>query len=124
MGDQRRGANIFQIEQEGDTIVLMPLLDLSTLAYHEIEEGAGDILELMEHTPVKNVVLDLCMTTYYGSSALGFFVKLWKRVSQVNGRMVFCNASDYEKETLRITRLDLLWPIYSSRREALAAIRN
>ncbi len=117
---RRRGANLFQMEREGDTLVVIPLVDLSELAFQEIEAGGRGLLELLDHTSVKNVIMDFYMTDYYGSSALGFFVKLWKRVSRCNGRMAFCNVSDYEKEILQTMRLDQLWPIYLSR----AAVRN
>ena len=38
--------------------------------------------------------------------------------------MAFCNVSNHEKEILQITRLDHLWPICSSRSEALAAVKE
>jgi len=117
-------ANIFQFERQGETIIVVPLAGLSELAYQEITAGAKDILELLDHGPARNVVLDFSRTAYYGSTALGFFVKLWKRVSKRNGRMAFCNVSDHEKETLQIMKLDDLWPICSSRREALAAVEK
>jgi len=59
---------------------------------------------------------------YYGSTALGFFLKLRQRVRRWNGRMALCNVSDHEKEILQITKLDHLWPISSSRIEALEAV--
>jgi anti-anti-sigma factor len=68
--------------------------------------------------------LDFHKTGYYGSTALGFFVKLWKKVSKRKGRMVFCNVSDHEKEILQITKLDQLWPICSSKIEVLRAVRK
>jgi anti-anti-sigma factor len=115
---------IFEIEHEEDTIIVVPAMDLRELEYQRIEEGAGIILHLLNGTGSKNVVLDFHKTDYYGSTALGFFVKLWKRVRRGNGRMAFCNVSDHEKEILQITDLDQLWPICSSRIEALKAVRG
>jgi len=112
-------AGIFDIEQKEDTIIVVPNLDLRELDYQRIEEGASRIFDLLNDTGVKNVVLDFYKTDYYGSTALGFFVKLWKRVSHRSGRMAFCNVSDHEREILQITKLDQLWPLCSSRREAL-----
>jgi anti-anti-sigma factor len=115
---------IFEIERMDDTITVVPSVDLREVHYQRIEQGASDILELLNGTGVKNVVLDFHKTDYYGSTALGFFVKLWKRVRQQNGRMAFCNVSDHEKEILRVTNLDRLWPIFSSRSEALEALSS
>jgi anti-anti-sigma factor len=94
------------------------------MEYQRIEEGARKILVLLNGIGIKNVVLDFHKTDYYGSTALGFFLKLWKRVRNRNGRMAFCNVSDHENEILRITKLDHLWLICSSRVEALEAVRE
>ena len=36
--------------------------------------------------------------------------------------MAFCNVSDREKEILQVTHLDHMWPVCSSRVEALEAV--
>jgi anti-anti-sigma factor len=113
---------IFEIEQKDDTIIVVPTVDLREIEYQRIEEGARKVLDLLNGISVKSVVLDFHKTDYYGSTALGFFVKLWKRVRSRNGRMAFCNVSDHEREILQITALDQLWPICSSRIEALEAV--
>jgi anti-anti-sigma factor len=115
---------IFEIAQEGDTITVVPAVNLQELDYQRIEDGGRTILDLLNGAGTKNVVLDFHKTDYYGSTALGFFVKLWKRVRGGNGRMAFCNISDHEKEILQITNLDRLWPICSSRAEALEAVKE
>ena len=115
---------IFEIEQGDGTIIVVPALDLRELDYQRIEEGAKTILELLDGTDIKNVVLDFHKTDYFGSTALGLFMKLWKRIISKNGRMAFCNVSDNEKEILQIMKLDHFWPICSSRIEALAAVRE
>lgn len=115
---------MFEVEQKDDTIIVMPIVDLQGLDYEGIEAGAKRILDLLNGTGTKNVVMDFHKTDYYGSTALSFFVKLWKRVRSQNGRMAFCNVSEHEKEILQITSLDRLWPICSSRVEALEAVKE
>jgi anti-anti-sigma factor len=115
---------IFKFERLIDTIVVISVVDLRVLDFQRIEAGAMEIFEILNDTGIKNVVLDFHKTDYYGSTALGFFLKLWKRVRVRNGRMAFCNVSDHEKEILQITKLDHLWPICSSRSEALEAVKN
>jgi anti-anti-sigma factor len=117
-------ARIFEIEQQNDTIVVVPVVNLRELEYRRIEAGAKEILELLDGTGIKNVVLDFGKTDYYGSTALGFFLKLWKRVRRRNGCMAFCNVSDHEQEILQVTNLDHLWPICPSRGEALEAVQE
>ncbi len=115
---------IFEIERQEDTVFVTPLRDLSEFEFHRIEAGAEPILRLLEDTPVKNIVMDFHKTDYYGSTALAFFIKLWKRVRNRNGRMAFCKVSDHEREILTVTQLDRLWPIYSSRGEATKAVKG
>jgi anti-anti-sigma factor len=115
---------VFEVERLGDTAVLTPASDLRELDYTQIEAGARDAFALLESGPVKNVVLDFRRTDYYGSTALSFFVRLWKRVSGRGGQMLFCNLSAAETEILKTARLDRLWPLCGSREEALGLIRR
>jgi anti-anti-sigma factor len=115
---------IFEVEQEGDTVIAVPAVDLGELDYQRIEDGARRLLGLLGGGGVRNVVLDFHRTDRYGSTALTFFVKLWKRVRGQDGRMALCNVSDHEKEVLRVMKLDGLWPVCSSRAEALAAVKG
>jgi anti-anti-sigma factor len=114
----------FVCQRDGDTLIVTPTMDLRELIYQQIEAGAADILRQLREGVVKNVVLDFHRTDYCGSTALGFFIKLWKRVTDCHGRMAFCNLSAHEREVLHVTKLDGLWPICSSRDQALAAVRG
>jgi anti-anti-sigma factor len=118
----KTSTGIFEIESAGHTIIITPVADLRELAYPQIEAGAAEVLRLLNQPPVKDVIVDFQRTDYYGSTALGFFLKVWKRVKSANRNMAFCNVSDHEMEILRITKLDHVWPIYASREEALQAI--
>lgn len=114
----------FQIEREGQTLVVTVMMDLRELEYSQIEAGASDILHLLGNGTIKNVVLDFHKTDFYGSTALGFFVRLWKRIRDRGGRMAFSGVSDHEKEILKVANLDGLWPICPSREEALKAVQG
>jgi anti-sigma B factor antagonist len=117
-------SGVFEIEQNGDTLVVTPVTDLTELAYERIEVGAQELLGLLDQVHIKNVVMDFHRTDYFGSTALGFFVRLWKRARSRNGRMAFCNLSEHETEILKITGLDRLWTICSSRQEAMEAVQS
>jgi anti-anti-sigma factor len=112
-------SKIFEVQQSGENLIVTPLKDLSELDYEQIQLGARDLLELLSISPVKNVVMDFRNTDSFGSTALGFFVKLWKKIRQRNGYMAFCNLSENEKEILQVTKLDGLWPMCGTLDEAL-----
>jgi anti-anti-sigma factor len=110
--------NAFEIERDGETIIVTPQTNLRELDFLNIEDGARDILNLLKSAPIKNVIMDFHKTDYYGSTALGFFVKLWKRIRERNGKLIFCNLSEHELEVLQVTKLDALWSICTTKDEA------
>jgi anti-anti-sigma factor len=118
--------HIFTRESLGNTLVLNPLIHLGTLHEPEIAHETNELLELINkpgHEPT-NIVIDLARGDYLGTAMLGAVVKLWKRVSQRGGRLALCNVSDNVMQVLRSTKLNAIWPIYSTRDQALAAIRG
>jgi len=116
--------SLFEVERAGDVVVVTPTADLREFEYRDIEAAAQVLLDLLGTAGVKRVVLDFHKTDFYGSTALGFFLRLWKRVSAQGGRMAFCNVSEQEREVLAVTRLDGIWPICGSKEEALTAVRG
>jgi anti-anti-sigma factor len=112
----------FQVDREGDTLIVTPVEGLGELDYQRIEAGARELLTFLKDRGVKNVLLDLGHTDYFGSTALGFFVRLWQKVRQRGGRLVLCRVSEHEAEILRLTQLDQLWAAYPDKNEALRAL--
>ena len=84
---------VFAEEKRGDTLVVTPLENLREFEFDRLEAAAVGVFQEIEAKAVKNVVLDFGKTDFYGSTALGFFVKLWKRVRAGGGQLVFCNVS-------------------------------
>jgi anti-anti-sigma factor len=118
-------AALFEIECGDDAIIVTPTKDLGEFDYQQLVAESQEAFDLLDRrTDRKNVVLDLRNTNYFGSTALGMFVKLWKRVGFRGGRMAFCNVSEFEREVLAATRLDTLWSICESKSEAVEAVRQ
>jgi anti-anti-sigma factor len=115
-------ADIFEVDREGDTVVLTPQADLREMAWREIEHAGEEVLRLLDDRGVRNVVIDLCRTTYYGSTALGVFARLWHKARERSGRLAFCNVSEREQEILATAGLVGLWPVYPSREAAVDAV--
>ena len=115
-------AAIFEIEREGETIIVTPGANLSEL--EDMELNARGVVDVLSDLSIKNLVMDFQKTDYFGSTALALFVKFWKMVTDRNGCMAFCNLSEHELEILNATKLDKLWPICDSRVEAMKAVEN
>lgn len=112
----------FRIEQVDDTIIVIPMMNLGEFEYARIDRDGRSVLDRLAAAHAKHVVVDCNQMEYYGSAALGFFVRVWKRVRMQEGHMAFCNISPDERHVLAVTRLDTLWAICGSRDEALEAV--
>jgi anti-anti-sigma factor len=117
-------SNLFDVQHIGQTLIVAPQRNLSEVDWKEIDAGMASVLDLLGTATVRNVVLDFHKTDYFGSTALGYFLKLWKRVREGKGRLAFCRLSNHEREILAVAGLDRLWPVCASREEALQAIRG
>ena len=113
---------VFEVIQIGETVILVPHANLSEFEFELIEEAGNEVLQRLDNVQAKNVVIDFHLTDYYGSTAIGFFIKLWKRVRKVGGHMAFCNVSVHERQILELTKLDTLWDVCGTRDEALATV--
>lgn len=113
---------IFTREILGDTLVLSPHAPLGNLHEAEISEETQELLKVINHVGPTNLVIDLQSGTYLGTAFLGATVRLWKRIGERGGRLALCNVAPQVFELLRITKLHTIWPIYSSRDEALHAV--
>ena len=116
--------NLFEMEYQDDTIILIAKADLSEFEFEALEAEATQAVSLLSSGKHKNIVIDLSETDYCGSTALGLFLKLWKQARSNDGAMAFCGLSDNEREIFATMRLDLLWPIFEKREQALAAVRK
>jgi anti-anti-sigma factor len=113
---------MFHIETEGKIVVVVPERDLREFEFGEIEREGAELLEMLDGPDARSVVVDFHRTDYYGSTALSFFVKLWKRVRATGGKMAFCNVSAHELEILELTKLDTLWSLCGTRNEAFEEV--
>ena len=115
---------LFSMEEDGETLILAPVANLSELELSFFDGEIRAVIDHLDSSGHRNIILDFAGTDYYGSTALGFFLKLWKRVRSLDGKMAFCNVSPHEREVLRLMCLDTLWPICDTRKEATEALRT
>jgi len=112
------------VEHDGEIVILIPDGDLGEFAVSEITDESGTTLfELHGESGWRHLIIDFRKTDYFGSSALGLFIRLWKRVQQHGGKMAVCNLSEHEKDLLKITRLTEFWSVCSDLDEAAALVR-
>ena len=75
-------------------------------------------MEPLRRQEMPLAVFDLSEVDYFGSMFLALLIRCWKLVSARGGMMALAGVSDRARELLRVTSLDMVWPIYANRREA------
>jgi anti-sigma B factor antagonist len=68
------------------------------------------------------IVVDLTDTTFLDSTALGVLIGAIKRLRSRDGRLTIVNVDDSIAKTFEITGLDQIFPISSTREDAIKAL--
>ena len=115
-------SKIFSAKTEGKTLIVASLASAGSLIGEEMAYELTGLLQQFEQSGLRGAVIDLEKSAYFGTSMLQVMTAIWKRVRARGGKMALCNVSDTGREILGVTRFDTLWPICSSREEALKAV--
>jgi len=112
----------FDIEQIDDTIILTALTDLGEFELENVKKRFEETLDHLSMRHVDNIIIDLDHADFYGSTALAFFVRLWKLAKSNGGEFALCNVSKHGWEALRVTHLNRLWAVFLSKEDALQTV--
>ncbi len=114
---------VFQIDRHGDVLVIVASEGLETIDPTLIDDGAAElILGPIRGLAEPMVVFDLERVSYFGSTFLALLIRCWKVVSTRNGQLVLAGVSGRARELLQMTSLDLILPMYPTRREAIESL--
>lgn len=112
----------FMFERHGDVIVITANRALERLEFGLEEQAAELILKPLKRQENPLILFDLSQVDYFGSMFLALLIRCWKLVQSLGGSMALSGVSQRTRELLRITSLDMVWPIYDSRHEAMEAL--
>ena len=111
----------FTIERHGDITVITATPALESLAFGLEEQAAELILKPLQRQENPLILFDLCQVDYFGSMFLALLIRCWKLALSQGGSMALSGVSSRTRELLRVTSLDMVWPIYETRQEAMGA---
>lgn len=119
---QPNSEDAFTIEPHGEVTVIsassaLEWLDIG-LADHAAELMVGPLRG--HENPL--VVVDLSQLPFFGSLFLSVLLRCHKLVTSKGGMMVLAGVSEKSRELFHITKLDLIWPIYGTRQEAIESL--
>ncbi len=111
----------FTIERHGEITVITANPALERLEFGLEEQAAELILNplLRQENPL--IVFDLSRVDNFGSMFLALLIRCWKLALSQGGAMALSGVRQRTRELLRVTSLDIVWPIYETKHEAVAA---
>jgi anti-anti-sigma factor len=113
----------FTIERRGDLTVITATRELERIEFG-LEELVSDlILKPLKRQENPLIVFDLSGVDYFGSMFLALLIRCWKLALSRGGTMALAGVNDRTRELLRVTALDMVWPMYRSKREAIEALQ-
>jgi anti-anti-sigma factor len=113
----------FLIERHGEVTVLTATPSLENFDPTLVDDLAEIMLAPIHDQAYPLVVVDLARVDYFGSAFLQLLLRCWNLVTKVKGgQMVLCHVSQRARELLHLTSLDIIWPIYATRAEAMEAM--
>lgn len=117
-----KSPDVFTIERHGELTLIRATPALETLEFGLEELAAELIIEPLRGQDAPLVVFDLSEVNYFGSMFLALLLRCWKVVQAKGGMMALAGVSEHARELLRLTSLDIVWPMYADRREAMEAL--
>jgi anti-anti-sigma factor len=113
---------VFDVESVGGVLIVVLPRSLEKIPEEDVKPKLDQLLERLGRPVSRNVVIDFTNVPFFCSSTLQAVVKIWKHLLPGGSRMALCNVSKVGREILRTTKFDSLWPVCSSRSEALKTV--
>jgi len=113
-------SHIFDFSLDGRTAVVTPRSCLTEFDFAQIELDGKQVVNWFEKQEAVHLLLDLKNSDYFGSSAVGLFMRLWKCARTKKGKMAVVNCSPHAMELLRLIQAEKLWHIAATREDGLA----
>jgi anti-anti-sigma factor len=112
----------FTLERHGDVTVITATRALERIEFNLEEQVAELILKPLQRQENPLIVFDLSQVDNFGSMFLALLIRCWKLAMSQGGTMALSGVTERTRELLRMTSLDIVWPIYESKREAMDAL--
>jgi anti-anti-sigma factor len=113
---------VFPVECKGDTVIVFPTGAATSFTGAELQGELNQVLKLFDNPRLRNAIVDLSAANYFGSEIVGALNHLCSFVRDRGGRFAVCAASPDMREGLHLMKLDTVWPMFATRRQAEKAI--
>lgn len=104
-----------------DQITIVEFVDRNILDEANISQIGEEIGGLVNEDPSPKLLISFANVDHLSSAALGALITINSKVKSKDGQLRLADINDQIIEVFRITRLDRLFQIHPSAREALAS---
>ncbi len=112
----------FTIERHGDLTLIAASPSIESIDPEMEQQASKIILNCLRDQDSPLILFDLSDVQYFGSVFLAVLLRCWKTTTSRGGSMALAGVSDHARELLRVTSLDMIFPMYPTRREAMEAL--
>ncbi|WZO96910.1 STAS domain-containing protein [Isosphaeraceae bacterium EP7] len=112
----------FTIERRGDVTIVTASPSLETMDFENQSQAARLVMGPVLAEAEPQIIFDLSGVNYFGSVFIGFLLRCWKSATAKGGSVALAGVSPHARELLHLTSLDMVWPIYANKREAIDAL--
>ncbi|MHC4264876.1 MAG: STAS domain-containing protein [Planctomycetota bacterium] len=92
-------------------VTTVTLLDTQLLEQKDIQELQDAVMVVVDTAMRQTLILDFCNIKLLSSSALGFLVKLQKKIGEKKAKLQLQNINSEILKVFKITKLDKLFVI-------------
>ena len=111
---------IFAVETDGDSVVVVPRGDHTKFAYRDVQSEANTVVHAITQGGFRHVVVDFSRVPIVGSIIIESIAGFCRAAP---GKAVLCSATADMYRVLDEMKLTQVWLHYASREDALAAAR-
>ena len=108
--------------RENDILVIEFCSD-SILDSVQIESIGGELYTIADRSAFSRIIVDLENVEFMSSALIGVFIKFNMRVRKNESELKLCNASEDLINVLKVTKLDNVFDIHTTRRAAIESFQ-
>jgi len=117
-------SQFFNVQQYGESTVI-EFTTASLMDRLDLEKLAQDLYRLVDEEDRRRIVLDFERVQYLSSQAIGILLNMHKKLSALKkSKLVLCGVGPRLMELLKITRLDLIFTVKPTQKEATKAMER
>ena len=113
---------LLEVEDAANNVCVVTFVDTKILDETNIKIIGEDWFYLVDELGRRKVILDFRDVVFYSAAALGILIALHRKLMAYRGQLILCNIRKEIRDVFEMTKLDLMFTIVPTKKEALQAL--